>query len=174
MGTLAKAVSGRKKIVASAALIAVVGYAAAQILVVTVPEHEGEVLVGYLDPVGIPTKCYGDTYDVVVGKTYSSEECLRSLEKQLIAHAKPVLECVPELAEYTDEERAAAVSLAYNIGTGAFCKSTNAKKSRAGDRPGDCSGFSAWNRAGGTVLPGLVRRRADERALCESKLPKGT
>jgi lysozyme len=165
-------VGKKRKIAAGAALIAVVGYAAANILVTTVPEHEGEVLQGYLDPVGIPTKCYGDTYDVVVGQRYTPEECLRSLETQLIAHAKPVLACVPELAGHP-EQLAASVSLAYNIGTGNFCKSTIARKFRAGDWSGACAGFDAWVRAGGKVLKGLVRRRADERRICETHLPTG-
>ncbi|MDR1685213.1 MAG: lysozyme [Desulfovibrio sp.] len=162
----------KKKLVAGAALIAVVGAFAADILVTTVPEHEGEVLKGYLDPVGIPTKCYGDTYDVVVGQKYTPEECLRSLEKQLIAHAKPVLACVPEL-EGHPEQLAASVSLAYNIGTSAFCKSSIARNFRAGNWYSACAGFSAWNKAGGKILKGLVRRRADERAICETNLPTG-
>jgi lysozyme len=164
--------TSKKKLAASAVLIALVGSVAAGILMDTVPQHEGEVLQGYLDPVGIPTKCYGDTYDVVVGKTYTAEECLRSLEKQLIAHAKPVLACVPEL-EGHPEQLAASVSLAYNIGTGNFCASSIARNFRAGKWASACAGFSAWNRAGGKVLKGLVRRRADERAICETNLPLG-
>jgi lysozyme len=162
--------SSPKKILASAALVSIVGAVAAGIILDVVPKYEGEVLEGYLDPIGIPTKCYGDTHDVVVGRRYTSEECLRSLETQIIAHAEPVLDCVPELAGHP-EQLAASVSLAYNIGTGAFCRSTIAKKFRAGDWAGACAGFPAWNRAGGKVLKGLVRRRADEQRICETNLP---
>jgi len=150
-------------------LVGVVGAAVAAILFQTVPIHEGEGRIGYLDPVGIATKCYGDTTNVVVGKAYSEAECRESLETQLIAHAEPVLKCTPVLQGKTNQ-LAAAVSLAYNIGAGAYCKSTAAKKFNAGDFAGACAEFSRWTLAGGKQLPGLVKRRAEERALCERGL----
>lgn len=97
-------------------------------------------------------------------------ECLRALEKQLIAHAEPVLKCTPGLKDHP-KQLAAAVSLAYNIGPNAYCRSTVAKRFNAGDWAGACAAFEMWNRAGGKVLKGLVRRRADERRLCETDLP---
>lgn len=151
-------------------LAGVVGAAAAAILYIIVPAHEGEVLRGYLDPVGIATKCYGDTTDVEVGREYSREECLQSLETQLIAHAEPVLACTPSLRGHP-HQLAAAVSLAYNIGTRAYCNSTVAKRFNEGKWREACAAFAMWNKAGGKVLKGLVRRRADERALCEQGLP---
>jgi lysozyme len=155
---------------AGVGIAAVVGAGAAALLRVMIPLYEGEVLRGYADPVGIATKCYGDTENVEIGRIYSREECLRSLEKRLADHAGPVLACVPELAGYTDGEKAAAVSLAYNIGVDAFCRSTAARRFRSGDRRDACAAFGMWNKAGGRVLPGLVRRRADERRICESGL----
>lgn len=156
-------------------LAALVG-AAAAILVVIVPQFEGTRLVGYLDPIGIPTKCMGDTTNVVVGYRYTEAECQASLETQLIAHAAPVLACVPALAGRTNQT-AAAVSFAYNIGTGAFCRSTAARRFNGSDWLGGCRAFNEddagrpqWVTAGGKVLPGLVKRRAAERALCETGL----
>ena len=154
-------------------LAGVVGIVAATILYTTIPSHEGEVLHGYLDPVGVATKCYGDTKDVEVGREYSREECLRSLEAQLIAHAEPVLECTPILKGHPFQ-LAAAVSLAYNIGSKAYCGSTVARRFNNGQWQEACAAFEMWNKAGGKVLKGLVRRRADERALCERGLPWAT
>lgn len=153
-------------------LASVVGAVAAAILFVTVPAHEGEVLTTYYDPVGIATVCYGDTdKDMAVpGVTYTREECLQSLEKQLVAHAEPVLACAPGVGQ-SPEMTAAFVSLAYNIGTGAFCRSTVARRFNAGDYAGACAAVEMWNMAGGKVFKGLVRRRADERALCERGIP---
>lgn len=153
-------------------LAGIVGAAAAALLFSTVPAHEGEVLTTYYDPVGIATVCYGDTDPAMAipGVTYSREECLRSLERQLIAHAEPVLACTPGLKEHPNQ-LAAAVSLAYNIGTNAYCRSTVARRFNSGDWAGACAAFTMWNKAGGKVLKGLVRRRADERALCERNLP---
>ena len=159
--------SGRKK-----SLAALVGVAAAALLLATVPKHEGEVLTTYYDPVGVATVCYGDTDPemAVPGATYSREECLRSLERQLVAHAGPVLKCAPGV-EQSPEMTAAFVSLAYNIGTGAFCKSTVARRFNSGDYQGACEAIPWWNKAGGKVWPGLVVRRDDERALCERGVP---
>lgn len=157
-------------------LVSVVGATAAAILFAIVPKFEGVVNRGYLDPIGIPTKCSGDTHDVTLGRRYSDAECRASLETQLIAHAEPVLKCTPGLKGRT-YQLAAAVSFAYNIGTMAYCGSTTAKRFNAGDFKGACramnesdNGRAQWVTADGQVLPGLVKRRAEERALCERGL----
>jgi len=157
-------------------LVTLVGGAAAAILLTIVPGFEGTRLIGYRDPVGIPTKCAGDTRDVVVGRRYTAEECRISLEEQLVLHAGPVMACVPALAGRT-YQAAASVSFAYNIGVGAFCRSTAARRMNAGDWRGGCRAFNEddagrpqWVTAAGIRLPGLVRRRAEERALCETGL----
>jgi GH24 family phage-related lysozyme (muramidase) len=59
----------------------------------------------------------------------------------------------------------ACVSLAYNIGLGAFATSTVAKRHKLGQYAGAANAFLLWNKGGGKVLPGLVKRREDERAL---------
>ncbi|OJA82898.1 glycosyl hydrolase [Burkholderia ubonensis] len=157
-------------------LVGVVGAATAALLVSIVPKFEGTKLVGYLDPVGIPTKCMGDTTNVVVGQRYSEAECRESLERQLIAHAEPVLKCTPSLKGHT-YQLAAAVSFAYNVGTSEYCGSATAKRFNAGDWRGACramnqsdTGRPQWVYSDGRMLPGLVKRRADERALCERDL----
>lgn len=61
----------------------------------------------------------------------------------------------------------AMTSLAYNIGLGAFAKSTLLKKFNAGEDA--APQFDVWNKAGGRVMQGLVNRRADERKLYEGK-----
>ena len=60
----------------------------------------------------------------------------------------------------------AFVSLAYNIGAGAFCKSTLVRKLNAGDYNGACSEILRWNRSGGRVLAGLQKRRFKEYQIC--------
>ncbi|NYH13415.1 lysozyme [Paraburkholderia bryophila] len=172
-------------------LVGVVGAATAALLFSVVPRFEGVVLRGYLDPIGIPTKCMGDTHNVVLDKPYSDAECRESLETQLVAHAEPVLKCTPGLKGRT-YQLAAAVSWAYNIGANAYCSSTTARRFNAGDYRGACkamnesdSGKPQWvfancrfvvNPKTGQrervcdTLPGLVTRRAQERALCERGL----
>ena len=65
----------------------------------------------------------------------------------------------------TQNEFDSILSLVYNIGTGAFSKSTLLKKLNAGDKPGAADEFLKWNKAGGRVIQGLVNRRQSERKL---------
>ena len=64
----------------------------------------------------------------------------------------------------------ALVSLTYNIGTGAFKKSTLLKKLNEADYKSASAQFNVWNKGGGKVMQGLVNRRAVERKLFEKAL----
>jgi lysozyme len=57
------------------------------------------------------------------------------------------------------------VSLSYNIGLGNFATSTVLKRHRLGNYAMAANAFRLWNKAKGKVLPGLTKRREDERAL---------
>ncbi len=59
----------------------------------------------------------------------------------------------------------ALVSLTYNIGIGAFKDSTLLKKLNVKDYKGAAEQFPRWNRGGGRVLNGLVKRRKIEMEL---------
>lgn len=163
-------------------LTAVVGATAAAMLLGTATQpgviqtFEGWKLRGYVDPVGIATKCGGDTTDVVVGKLYTEAECRESLNTQLVKHAEPIMKCVPQL-QGNVYMTVAAVSFGYNIGVRAFCNSGAAQAFRAGNYALGCkrinqsdTGKPQWITAQGIVLPGLVDRRAKERRLCEKGL----
>ncbi|MBP8236036.1 MAG: lysozyme, partial [Rhizorhabdus sp.] len=52
------------------------------------------------------------------------------------------------------------MSFAYNVGVGALRGSTLLRKLNAGDFAGAAEQFLVWNKAGGKVLAGLVKRRA--------------
>src|SRR3954465_15788835 len=119
------------------ALVALVGVGGAGLLNQHVPEDEGTVYRGYLDPVKIPTKCMGDTENVVVGRRYTKEECAESLAKQLYRHAVPVYRCVPQLQGHPYASYA-AISGAYNYGPARFCRSLAADRFRVGDFRGGC------------------------------------
>jgi lysozyme len=156
---------------APGAFLAMVGAACCAIAVPFITAKEGTVYRGYLDIVKVPTKCSGDTSDVVVGRIYTKAECAESTDRQLAAHAEPVLRCTPGLRNHP-EQLSAAISLAYNIGGNAYCGSTAAKRFNARDWSGACDAFLAWNKAGGKVVAGLANRRSDERALCLRNLPR--
>jgi lysozyme len=65
----------------------------------------------------------------------------------------------------------ALVSLAYNIGLGAFGKSTLLRKLKAMDYAGAEEQFLVWNQAAGKVMQGLVNRRNAERSMFLSQEP---
>lgn len=151
-----------------AQLIAKIGVAAAALVVSVVVTYEGTVLRTYRDPIGILTACTGHTGpELKMGQTFTREQCEAMLYEDLAKHAD-ALDCIRQ--PLTDGQRAAFVSFAFNVGEGAFCGSTLARKANAGDMDGACAELSRWTYAAGKQLPGLVRRRAAERQLCESGL----
>jgi len=126
---------------------------------------EGRVYVPYKDVAGVWTVCDGHTgTDIVKGKTYSDRECDRLLWNDLQPVKKTVdgLVTVP-LNEY---QRAALYSFTYNVGSGAFSKSTLLKKLNAGDQDGACEELRRWVYAGGMKFRGLMNRRDMERSMC--------
>lgn len=142
----------------------------AAVLALTVPMvalWEGLSLTPYRDPIGILTVCHGET--AVEMKRYTPSECKAMLLESIAAHAADIEPCMPP--ELPDHVQAAAVSFAYNVGAAKFCASTLSAKLRAGDTPGACAELSRWTYAGGRQLPGLVKRRAAERAMCEGRAP---
>ena len=149
-------------------LIAKIGAAAAALAVSTVAFYEGTVQRTYRDPIGIITACTGHTGpELQMGQTFTREQCDDMLAKDLLQHAA-ALDCIK--TPLADGQKAAFLSFAFNVGNGAFCGSTLARKANAGDMRGACAELSRWTLAGGRELPGLVKRRAAERALCERDL----
>jgi lysozyme len=66
----------------------------------------------------------------------------------------------------TDKEHAAYLSFTYNLGVGAFSKSTLLKKLNQKEFEAACKELDKWVYAGGKKLNGLVKRRAAEREMC--------
>lgn len=64
-----------------------------------------------------------------------------------------------------ENQLAAMTSLAFNIGLGAFQRSTVLRAHNRGDEEAAARAFALWNKAGGRVMRGLTRRRAAEAAL---------
>jgi lysozyme len=62
----------------------------------------------------------------------------------------------------------ALVSFVYNVGAGNFISSTMLKLLNQGDYKGAAGEFPKWVHTNGQINPGLVRRRAAERALFET------
>jgi len=146
-------------------LAAIVGAGVAATLTTFVPQFEGMVLRGYKDPIGIVTACAGHTKTAVLGKPYTRAQCDKLLQDDLAVHAQGVLACTPGIADKPGV-MAAAVSFGYNVGVGAYCRSTMARKFNEGAYLEGCNELKKWTFAGGRQLPGLVKRRAAEFDLC--------
>jgi lysozyme len=91
---------------------------------------------------------------------WTAKEATSHLAAEMAKHEAAVLRLVK--VSLTQCQFDALVSFSYNVGYGALGKSTLLKHLNAGDYARAASHFADWKRAGGKVLPGLVRRRAAE------------
>ncbi len=151
------------------------GVIAAALAIATpdINDHEGVRYRAYKDVVGVLTVCAGHTGpDIVVGKVYSPEECKKLTIKDLSKAAAGVLKVSPHLA-WHPMQLAAAVSFAYNVGTGAYAKSSVARLFNEGKFTEACNFLTKYVYAGGKVWPGLVNRREREKQVCLSTLTVG-
>lgn len=115
--------------------------------------------------IGIGSTRYEDGSPVKAGDVLPSEPAAYALFRNTVGQYEGV---VNRLAKKPLKQNQfdALVSLAYNIGVGAYAKSTVAK--RVANDPADPSirnGFLMWVKAGGRVVNGLVRRREAEANL---------
>lgn len=101
------------------------------------------------------------------GTVWTQEQCDTRFEQHLLQFERAVLEGLAGRPA-SQAQFDAMVSLAYNIGPDAFKNSTLLRMHRAGDYPGAAKQFLRWNKGGGRVLKGLVRRREAEAALYRS------
>lgn len=148
-------------------LVAKLGAWAVALAVPLVMHYEGTVQRTYRDPIGVLTACVGHTGpELRMGQTFSREQCADMLDGDLLKHAD-ALDCIDRTL--TPGQTAAFLSFAFNVGEDKFCSSTLARKANAGDIAGACAELSRWTYAGGRQLPGLVKRRAAERAICEGE-----
>lgn len=92
------------------------------------------------------------------------EEVNAILQKDLESFVRGVLRLCPNAAA-NQGHLDALTSFSFNVGLGNLQKSTIRMKYNRGDIEGAAEGFLDWTKAGGKVLPGLVKRRNDERAL---------
>jgi len=137
-----------------------------------IKEFEGFRAKAYLDKLAKPalwTIGYGTTgragvgIDPVSGMVITETEAEWYLQKAVDKFAAQI---APKITHPINaNEFGAFVSLAYNIGPGAFGRSTALRKFNANDKRGAADAILMWDKAGGKVLKGLLRRRIAEREL---------
>lgn len=118
----------------------------------------------YRDPVGVLTQGYGHTSMAgppALGgewsKEYATEVLRKTVNDRYAAPIRAMMTRAPSQAQFD-----AMVSLTYNIGVGAFQRSSVLRHFNAGNDAAAVASFALWNKAGGRVFKGLVRRRATE------------
>lgn len=134
---------------------------------------EGRELRAYFDAVGVLTICDGDTDNVRRGMVETPAGCDKRLRTRLVGDFyKPLTKCIPNFNGKPVSWSAMMLSLAYNVGTGAACKSTAARLGKAGRYLESCVAATRFNRAGGKILIGLVKRRemGDKTRIGEGEL----
>ena len=128
---------------------------------------EGFSATAYRCSAGVLTIGYGTTEYVDLGDTVTEEQACELLRKDVQEAADAVDDLVD--VELTQGQYDALTSLIYNIGREAFRNSTLLKMLNQGRAIKDISPqFDRWNKAGGNIQPGLIRRRTAERKMFES------
>jgi lysozyme len=129
-----------------------------------IKKYEGLRLKSYVCAAGVLTIGWGSTGSHVTPHMVISEaEAERLLIQDLARFESGVNRLVKR--PITQNQFDALVSLAFNIGLGAFSNSTLLRRLNAGDFQGASEQFARWNRGGGKVLRGLTVRRAEETAM---------
>lgn len=135
-----------------------------------IKQVEGSELTVYLDSAKLPTVGTGHLVrpedGLKVGDTITQERA----DALLAADLKTAADAVARLVRVTlnENQEAALISFVFNVGVGAFTKSTLLRKLNSGDYPGAADQFGQWVSAGGRVVRGLINRRAAERKLFET------
>ena len=133
--------------------------------------HEGLRLKAYRCPAGVWTIGYGHTSAagnpiVTPGMTIDKDEAERILRSDLTKFEAVVKKLVK--VNLTPNQYSATVSFVYNVGETNFAKSSVLKVINSKQFDLVPAKLALWNKGGGKVLPGLVRRRAEEGALFAS------
>jgi lysozyme len=132
-----------------------------------IKQMEGFRNKSYQDVVGVWTVGYGSTRingkPVSLGMTCTEEEAVQYILDEL----SPVAERITKMVTVplTQNQFDSLCDFAYNLGSGALQGSTLMKRLNLKDYEGAANEFAKWNKAGGKVLNGLVKRRELERKL---------
>ncbi|HUY68255.1 MAG TPA: lysozyme [Alphaproteobacteria bacterium] len=134
--------------------------------------YEGLHLVPYLCPSRVWTIGYGHTRTVRAGMKITPEEADRFLDEDLRLTGRAVMRLVT--VPLNDNQYAALVSFAFNVGIANFERSTLLRLLNRGWYEQVPAQLTRWNRAGGEILGGLARRRAAEGQLWNRPVGDGT
>ena len=124
---------------------------------------EGCKLTAYQDSVGVWTIGYGHTKGVYDGMTITQDQAEQMLLSELEEYEGYIKDMVT--VPLTQNQFDALVVWVYNLGPTNFRNSTLLKELNAGNYNAAGQEITRWNKAGGKVLAGLVKRREAEAQL---------
>ncbi|WP_047238415.1 lysozyme [Chromobacterium subtsugae] len=135
-----------------------------------IKQFEGVRLAAYQDMEGVWTIGYGHTGpDVKKGMAITQQQADQLLAEDLQTFETGVGKAVT--VPLNENQFSALVSFSYNLGLGNLRSSTLLRLLNKGDYAGAAAQFPRWDRAGGQVVPGLLRRRQAEQALFLTPAP---
>ena len=133
---------------------------------VSIAVHEGYRETAYIPvPGDVPTIGFGDTHNVKLGDRTDPIRALIKLSEHTENFQKDLKRCIGDVPMH-QHEWDSIVAWAYNVGTGAACKSTLVKKLKAGDYKGACAELLKRDKFNGKPLRGLTVRRQQEYRQC--------
>jgi lysozyme len=112
----------------------------------------------------VPTIGFGTTSGVKLGDRTSPEKALAVALRDVQRFEGSLKDCVTVALH--QHEYDAYISLSYNIGSNAFCKSTLVRKLNTEDYAGACQEILRWDKFQGRPLAGLTKRRQEEHKKC--------
>lgn len=131
-----------------------------------IKKFEGCELKAYKCPAGVWTIGYGHTYGVKKGDIITKEQAEHWLNNELEKFTSYLENLLT--VEVTENQFAALLSFIYNLGYNNLKNSTLLRKINSGDITASDE-FLRWNKAGGVVLKGLIKRREEEKKLYDTK-----
>jgi len=138
---------------------------ALEILIRLLKISEGCRLNSYQDVGGVWTIGYGQTLGITEDMIWTQQQA----DDDLLATALKVLEqalgASPVLIDATIQRQAAIADFIYNVGFGAYKKSTLKTKVDEKDWVGAASEVKRWNKVDGKPMRGLTVRRLKEANL---------
>lgn len=134
-----------------------------------IKKFEGCRLTAYLCPANKWTIGWGHTDGVKQGQVITQAQADALFLKDVQEFVDGVNKLVK--VEINQNQFDALVAFSYNCGLGALENSTLLKYVNAKQFEKASAEFDRWNKGGGKVLPGLVRRRNEEQALFTKTMP---
>ncbi len=146
---------------------------------------EGMVLKSHWDP-------YARIWDICAGITringkpvtpnmsFTRQQCMAMTREQIYNdYYVPLTKKIPGFVSFPVGNQASMISGAYNFGVAGMVNSTTTRLALQGKWEAACDAQTAWNKAGGQVVQGLVKRREmgdaqrkGEAEICKSGLVK--